>query len=131
MPNGIIAGAVDKVYEAGMTLEDIQRQCIDDSDVYFPDLVRDFWYLGLAIAGEAGELANHLKKYYRCSLTSEAREVHLEEARKELPDILIYLCLIAEELGVDLTEAYMEKREFNNDRYLGQSGSDSGEAESA
>ncbi len=111
------------------TLRDIQRQCRQDSDGYFPDLVPDFWYLGLALAGEAGELANHLKKYYRVEETSEAREAHLEEARKELPDILIYLCLIAEEMGVDLTEAYYKKREFNNGRYLGQHGTNSGEAE--
>ncbi len=112
-------------------LHDIQRQCVEDSEGYFPDVERTYWYLGLALAGEAGELANKLKKYYRTEDTDAQREEHLQGARKELPDILIYLCLAADLLGVDLEAEYYKKREFNNGRYLGQSGGDSAEAERA
>ena len=112
-----------------LTLEDLVEQCVSDSDEYFPNVERTFWYLGLALAGEAGELANKLKKYYRTEDTDAQREAHLEGARKELPDILIYLCLIADLLDVDLQEAYIEKRAYNNVRYLGQSGGDGTEAE--
>lgn len=95
-----------------MHLDEIQDQCDSDSVGYFPDIPRDLNYLALALCGEVGELANELKKFYRTGSSS-----HLEAASTELPDILIYLLLVTDAMGFDLETLYIEKREFNNERY--------------
>jgi len=58
-------------------------------------------YLGLGLTGEAGEVANKIKKAYRDNggyLTPEAKEAILDE----LGDCLWYISQITTELGEDL-----------------------------
>lgn len=100
-----------------MQLRDIQDQCVEDSEKYFPGAqtfhATEYWLL--ALGGEVGELQNVLKKRLRGDLTEQE---WIEAAASELPDILIYLLTIASWLGVDMEIAYRNKREFNNARYL-------------
>lgn len=62
------------------------------------------WYQ--AASGEMGEYANLRKKVERGDMT-------LDEARPlladELADVIIYLDILAHQLGIDLGEAVMEK----------------------
>jgi NTP pyrophosphatase (non-canonical NTP hydrolase) len=60
-------------------------------------------FLALAICGEAGELANLVKKMWR------GDEVDSEEIRDEIADIRIYLEHIARHLRFDLDEACERK----------------------
>jgi NTP pyrophosphatase (non-canonical NTP hydrolase) len=60
-------------------------------------------YLTLGLVGEAGEVAEHVKKVIRddAGAISAARRVAVA---KELGDVLWYLARLASELGLDLDE---------------------------
>ncbi len=60
-------------------------------------------YLALAICGEAGELANLIKKGWR------GDDVSPDAIRDELADIRIYLEHLASHLGIDLDKACSRK----------------------
>jgi len=98
-----------------MELRELQRQCVEDSAKYFPDYATfiSTEYLLVALAGEVGELCNDYKKFARGDYLMPINGL----AAQELPDILIYLLLIAENYQIDLQTAYDAKREFNNGRF--------------
>jgi len=57
-------------------------------------------YLSLGLAGEAGEVANKVKKILR---QDDLEEVQVREAiAAELGDVLWYLAMLADELGTDM-----------------------------
>ncbi len=60
-------------------------------------------YAVLGLCGEAGEVANKLKKVLRdhCGLLTKDRK---EELAKEIGDVIWYISAIADELGYDLHE---------------------------
>jgi NTP pyrophosphatase (non-canonical NTP hydrolase) len=60
-------------------------------------------FLALAICGEAGELANLVKKMWR------GDEVGLDEIRAEIADIRIYLEHLSRHLSIDLDRACERK----------------------
>ncbi len=83
-----------------MTFEDYQKQALttvlstgDD----FKDLLH--WVLGLT--GEAGEVAEKLKKIIR-DKNSVITEEDKQELAKELGDVLWYIAVFAHDLGVPL-----------------------------
>ncbi len=97
-----------------MHLTDIQQREHDDSAKYFPGLTTSIDYMTLAMAGEVGEICNDVKKHLR-------GDFDLPELRKrmmgELPDVLIYLVMLAHEMGFSLEMAYDIKKEYNDRRY--------------
>ncbi len=67
----------------------------------YPDLGKNFVYPTLGLAGEAGEVAEKIKKVIRDGngiVTDEKKE----ELSKELGDVLWYVANLAEELGLEL-----------------------------
>lgn len=58
----------------------------------------------LALCGEAGELANVLKKLWRGD-TNHPPEHFTQQLREELADVRMYTQLLADELGIDLDHA--------------------------
>lgn len=67
-----------------------------------------------ALCGEAGELANVIKKLrrYQCGLRGEGDptvEDLLAQAAEELADVITYADLLAARLGVDLPLAIVDK----------------------
>jgi len=59
-----------------------------------------------AVVGELGEYANKRKKYERGDITAAEFK---EEAKKELADVVVYLDILAFQLGIDLGQAVMDK----------------------
>lgn len=55
------------------------------------------WSLG--IAGEAGEVADHVKKYI-----GHGHPLDKEKIAKELGDVLWYLAMMSDQLGLDLSD---------------------------
>lgn len=96
---------LQQLKEASRRRQDI----FDDKDWTLPE-----W--GLATAGEVGELCNVIKKIHRGDFT-------LEEAnRKELiadeaADVVIYLDLLCQRAGVDLSTAIVNKFNKASDKY--------------
>lgn len=58
---------------------------------------------GCAMAGECGEACNFIKKQRR------GENISKEEIGKELADVVIYADLLAARLGINLSEAIIEK----------------------
>ena len=71
-------------------------------------------YRGSELAGEVGELCNVLKKLEREQLGIKGSRATVEDAKKELADVIICVDLIAKELNIeDVFGAVAEK--FNAD----------------
>ena len=69
----------------------------------YPNIGTNLWYPALGLAGEAGEVAEKVKKIYR----DDAGVVTLAkilEICKELGDALWYISNVASELNLDLDE---------------------------
>ena len=72
--------------------------------------------LAMALVAEAGEVVEHFQW-----LTPEASAAlpaaKREEVALELADVLLYLVMLADKLGVDLVGAARRKMDLNEDRY--------------
>lgn len=66
------------------------------------------------LCGEAGELANFIKKDSRINYEGD---VHKSEISKEIADCLIYLDLIANEYNINLEECVIEKFNEVSEKY--------------
>lgn len=97
-----------------MTIDELQKQCLEDSERWFPSVSSDLALVTLALCGEAGELANVVKKFERGSIPYV--DAHYDISL-ELADVFIYLLNVAEILNIDLEEEYRSKRRFNEERF--------------
>jgi len=79
-----------------MRLNDYQRKA--ESTAVYPDEYR-ILYPTLGLAGEAGEVADKVKKVYR---DGEPSMFYKEELAKELGDVLWYVSILARDLGYSL-----------------------------
>lgn len=75
--------------------------------------IANLGFLSNALAGEAGELANVVKKIWRDGESPE-RMAHLGE---EWVDNLIYLIMIADVAGINVDKAWNKKFEELNGRF--------------
>lgn len=82
-----------------MTFEEYQTQ--SRKTALYPDKDRNFVYPTLGLAGEAGEVAEKIKKVLRDGggVMSDEKKTEIE---KELGDVLWYVSQIATELGLSL-----------------------------
>lgn len=62
--------------------------------------VQELMYLGLGLAGEAGEVGNNVSKLFRDGESAELRD----NIKKELGDVMWYMARLATVLEVDLTQ---------------------------
>ncbi len=97
-----------------MDLLDIQQDEAQDSKIYFPTHTPNPLFLGVALAGEVGETCNDIKKYQRGDFDFVELAGRL---RDELPDILIYLVMLADVMKINLNTAYLTKKEYNDARF--------------
>jgi len=88
---------MDKMQE--ISFNEYQRAAL--STAVYPDLGKAV-YPTLGLAGEAGEVAEKIKKYHRDGVSSF--EAFQATMRKELGDVLWYVAVIADELGMDLID---------------------------
>lgn len=89
---------------------------------YRPSQEDALLFLSAALCGEAGEIANLVKKLWREKKWSKVVEKdqarhYVEEVKDELADVLIYLLIIANRLEVDLEKLYLEKNKINEERF--------------
>lgn len=88
----------------------------------YPDCGHNLVYPALGLAGEAGELAEKVKKLWRNHGITDGRlpasmvEYHLQGIIKEAGDVLWYLNAIAREMGTTLAEIAQENVRKLTDR---------------
>ena len=70
---------------------------------FYPNLGKNFIYPTLGLVGEAGEIAEKIKKALRDN-KGEIDEERLENLKKELGDVLWYVAQLSTELGLSLDE---------------------------
>lgn len=96
-----------------MDLQQASKQCYEDTEKWFPH-VNNLGFMALALCGEAGELANLVKKVERGSVDADVVEVEMVE---EVADVFTYLLNIAAILGMDLEQEFNRKRSINEKRF--------------
>lgn len=74
-------------------------------------------YYSNALAGEVGEVANVAKKMERERLGLVGSKATLEDLADELADVIIYADLLANEAGLDLAQAVIDKFNKTSDKY--------------
>jgi NTP pyrophosphatase (non-canonical NTP hydrolase) len=77
----------------------------------YPDKgnIHGLMYVALGLSGEAGEVANKVKKIKRDN-GGVLTDHHITELSGELGDVLWYLAQIATELGLDLCDVATDNR---------------------
>ncbi|OGL72704.1 hypothetical protein A3F28_03295 [Candidatus Uhrbacteria bacterium RIFCSPHIGHO2_12_FULL_57_11] len=99
-----------------MTFDEYQK--LAQTTARYPDAGRNFVYPTLGLAGEAGEVADKIKKIFRDKgglLDEETRTT----LKKELGDVLWYVAQLSTELGLsldDVAAGNIEKLKSRKDR---------------
>lgn len=88
-----------RILSSSMTFDDYQT--LSRKTALYPDKDRNFVYPTLGLAGEAGEVAEKIKKVLRDGggVVTEEKKTEIE---KELGDVLWYVSQLATELGLSL-----------------------------
>lgn len=100
----------------------LQKEFDDKYIGPYNELPEDLLFLTTALAGEVGEFANLVKKYHRLQkkdigvLGEEDRD-YLSEMKKEIIDVFVYFLIIANQLDLDIDQAYLENLERNKKRF--------------
>lgn len=104
-----------------MTLLEMSKQCMEDSERWFGDsyTVKSIPHHALSMCGEAGEFANVVKKIERGSLQLGDANTRLKLAM-ELTDTFVYMLNLAGLLGIDLEKSYHYVRGENEARFVVQ-----------
>lgn len=85
-----------------MRLNEYQQQAVCFANNNLPsNLALAVWALGLA--GEAGETADHIKKYL-----GHGHHLDIDKVKKELGDVLWYIATLASYLNIDLDDVAEE-----------------------
>lgn len=96
-----------------MDIRYMTKQMRSDTRIWFPE-GGDLTTMILGVAGEAGECADILKKLRRGSVDEDDAWRMMVE---ELIDVLHYVLLALDSLDADPVETYLQKREFNQNRW--------------
>lgn len=100
-------------YREDTQLVGMAESALYDTERWFPK-TRNLPFMGLALAGEVGEVCNLLKKVERGTHTLDEIRAELKE---EVVDVFTYLLNIAAMLNLDLEEGYETKRTKNGKRF--------------
>lgn len=99
--------------ELVLTFDEYQKAA--RSTAQYPGVGQNIYYPTLGLAGEAGEVAEKIKKLMRDNngvLTPERREA----LKKELGDVLWYVAALCSELGLTMGEVAEQNVEKLRDR---------------
>jgi NTP pyrophosphatase (non-canonical NTP hydrolase) len=84
-----------------MTFREYQIKAKETAN--YPDQGHNFIYAALGLSGEAGEVADKIKKIWR-DKNKQVNDEDRQEIAQEIGDVLWYLSQLAEELGIDFDE---------------------------
>ena len=100
----------------------LQKEFDDNYIGPYDNLPADLLFLTTALAGEVGEFANLVKKYYRLKrknlrVNGEEDRDYLSEMKKEIIDVFVYFLIIANQLDLDIEKLYLANLERNKQRF--------------
>jgi NTP pyrophosphatase (non-canonical NTP hydrolase) len=98
----------------GADLNQMADMVMSDSVRWFPNAHADLMVYALGCAGEAGEVADIVKKIARGSTTVQEA---LESLREETIDLLIYVLGLGNLLNIDWYGEYARKQIKNEERF--------------
>jgi len=70
---------------------------------FYPNIGSNYIYPVLGLVGEAGEVAEKIKKLIR-EKEGKVSEMDKEEIKKEIGDVLWYIAVFSDELGIKLDD---------------------------
>lgn len=85
-----------------MTFDDYQKRAVTTSTID-PKSVTAPYYFALGLNGEAGEVAEKLKKVLR-NHDNDMSKLDLDEFKKELGDVMWYLSMMTTQVGLSLED---------------------------
>lgn len=85
-----------------MQLSEYQQQA--STTMAYPLVGSNLVYPALGLAGETGEVVEHIKKAYRKTGDTWCHGIDRDALGAELGDVLWYVAAIATEAGLDLSE---------------------------
>lgn len=94
----------------------LSQQALEDSKRWFPDTAMDPVHHSLGLCGEAGEVANIVKKLQRGSLNLKDANTRYQ-LMMEITDVQTYLFSLAGLLGLDLDKSVQHVRSENEKRF--------------
>jgi len=108
-----------------MEIEQLKKLQQEFDEQYFGPYERkpeDFLFFAVALAGEVGEFANLVKKFYREKrwdrlVEKDQNRDYLTDMKKEITDVFIYFLIIANNLNLEIEKEYLEKLEKNKKRF--------------
>ena len=110
-----------------MTFEEYQFEAAKTMGVHWNNFDIGVSYGALGLAGEAGEVAEHVKKYL-----NKSKELRPDDLKKELGDVLWYIAAICEKLGFsihDVAELNIAKlRKRHGEKFSGYGNLDQDES---
>ena len=77
----------------------------------------DVPFRALEVAGEAGELAEKVKKWLRAERGIKGSTATIADVASEMGDVLVALDLLANEMGINLGDAVREKFNATSEKY--------------
>lgn len=88
--------------EKSVSIVEIWKKIIAFNDKHFPDWrTRDVIYVSNAIAGEAGEICNAIKRMAGGGTNKKKKILSTTELVMEVFDVFVYSVLMCEMFGVD------------------------------
>ncbi len=85
-----------------MTFDEYQQQAKTTSTID-PNSVTAPYYFALGLTGEAGEIAEKMKKIIR-NYDNDMSKLDLEDFKKELGDVLWYVSMMSAQVGLSLED---------------------------
>lgn len=85
-----------------MTFDEYQKQAATTSTID-PNSVMAPYYFALGLTGEAGEVAEKLKKVIR-NHDGDISQLDMTEFKKELGDVLWYIAMMSRQVGLSLED---------------------------
>lgn len=101
--------------DIGMPMTFFEYEQLIKQTAIYPNIGNNIYYPALGLSGEAGEVAEKVKKLMR-DADGQMSDEFREELAKELGDVLWYVCALCSEIDISLEEVAERNREKLIDR---------------
>jgi len=101
----------------GVTFNVLRRANVNRQKEWPGNEHADVAFRAIELAGEAGEVAEAVKKFLRAERGIKGSTATKEDVAAEMGDLLVSLDLLANQMGIDLGEAVRRKFNMTSEKY--------------